>query len=69
MKPEEAIPKCCEDERGLNLHREYFTAAETAAIARSYASARYKENRYAEIGMKHKTASEWRAKFKEWDEK
>lgn len=78
-KPEDAMPRELwdyENKFGDEANSETmrsvkgFTAAECAEIARAYATAFYKENRYMEtIEMKHKTAEEWRAKFAEWEGK
>lgn len=66
MKPEEAKPTEMVDEQGNQTL--WFTAKETAEIARAYATAFYKEQRCEETGVKGmgENAPKWRELFKEW---
>ena len=76
MTPEEAIPDTIEI--AILAHQEsidkgenpplWFTAKETAEIARAYATAFYKEQRCEETGAKGmgENAPKWRELFKEW---
>lgn len=76
MTPEEAIPRTAADAHNDLLYENigrgtfplWFTAKETAEIAKAYATAFYKEQRCAETetrGMGER-APEWRKLFEEW---